>query len=207
MAEFRCKNCNQWVELIQQRAGLFGKSKIRDIRTLINFLSGVGGKKGSKHDCPEKYNKPFPCQDCSQEIYISKEKHESGRNKILNFRTDEKKGGLKDKDHICKKRLFSRFHRITKVVYNPQRYCSVCGTNWMETVFMNCPACWALECRDCGHQMLPKAEPIGLKLSKMKRSYYDKEDKLIEYIETIREYPCDKCGSMKTKDYARWIKK
>jgi hypothetical protein len=215
MSSFNCKNCKQSVEIVITRGGLFGKSKITERKMLVNVVTGRGGRKGEKHNCPEKFNKPWPCEGCGQEIYLSKETHEkTGRNKVKNFRTDLNKGGEKDQDHICPKRLFSRFHKVLKPIYNPMRWCAHCGTEWFENVFTNCPGCSCLECRRCGFQMLPKIPTSfkGCKQYLIPRilNHFNKEDGTMTeepYNDLAFDWPCPKCGSRDTKDWARWDKK
>ncbi|WP_411753263.1 hypothetical protein [Serratia sp. (in: enterobacteria)] len=208
MVEFACKNCGQWVEVVEKKKGIFGKSRIEVERKLYNYLSGKGGKKGQKHDCPNKYDRPFPCKLCQQEIYISStKKYENGKNMVLNYRTSMLKGGMQDEKHVCPYRLFSEFHRVQKAVYNPMRYCLWCASYWNEQELINCPNCWVRRCRDCGHETRPVAYPPGWTTSLYKKEWYDKiKDEMTYYNETVINYSCENCGTTKSHDYMRVYK-
>lgn len=214
MAEFPHKPCGQYVEFREVRKGVFGKSKIEVVKKLYNVLSGKGGKKGDPHDCPGKFDRPWECEgvDCHQMIYLSStETFDNGKHKVINARDGP--GGKKGERHLCPNRLFSRFHRVKKPEYNPYRFCSYCGTEWYENVFSNCPGCSCLECRDCGFQMLPK---IGTSFPKAKITMIDrilniKTDepgvyRTEKYQDPAISWPCPKCGTRTTKEWARWRK-
>lgn len=92
---------------------------------------------------------------CGQDIYQSKEKHSSGKYKILNLRDGE--GGYTDMPHVCPKRVGSKFHHFTLVNmreydWHQQNYpCVVCATVYNKEKYPLCPTCMKLECRKCGN--------------------------------------------------------
>lgn len=204
MVEFACKNCGQWVEVVEKKTGILGKTRVEIERKLYNYLSGKGGKKGQKHDCPNKYDRPFPCKLCQQEIYISStKKYENGRNMVLNFRTSMIKGGLQDEKHVCPYRLFSEFHRVKKPVYNPIRWCMTCKSEWNEQEHFVCPTCFCWQCRRCDHRFTPHCYPEGYTTYKMPRTFTTKDGVVEKYNDIVIDFPCPKCGNMDTKDVAR----
>lgn len=208
MAEFPCKNCGQWVEIVERKKGILGKTRVEVERKLINVLSGKGGPKKGVHDCPNKYDKPFPCKLCGQDIYISsKKKFESGKPMVCNFRTSMTKGGLQDEKHVCPYRLFSQFHKTgPPLVYNPMRYCIWCVSYWDETKYINCPNCWYEQCRKCGHKMDTLVKKPGWSTRKVKKFMYPKDSEPKTYDEVVIDIPCQNCGSTENTDLMRVYK-
>ena len=213
MAEFPHKPCGQYVEFREVRKGIFGKSKIEVVKKLYNVISGKGGKKGDPHDCPGKFDRPWECEgvDCHQMIMLSStQTYRSGKHKVINARDGP--GGKKGDPHVCPNRVGSIFHRIKITPYTPRRWCASCGTEWFENVFSNCPGCSCLECRKCGHQMLPKVKFPKMRQYEIQRTIFvidDKETK--EGHDEIRkdtaiDWPCPECGDRDTKDWNRWRK-
>ena len=109
--------------------------------------------------------KEFPCRNkrinspglCDQKIYESKEKkHQSGKPMVLN--AENGRGGLRNDPHVCPDRVGSKYHKgdhfFNKYEYKlKQQYklCGECATKFNTEVFVLCPNCFKLECRECGN--------------------------------------------------------
>jgi hypothetical protein len=92
---------------------------------------------------------PSNCHDCGQLIIKSAQ---TGR--PINFMGGL--GGERGEDHICPKRIGSKFHKVGAVrqedIEPDGITCPVCATNYYRQIFPLCPNCNELKCIECGHR-------------------------------------------------------
>ena len=142
---------------------------------------------------------PSPCVDCRQLLI-----RDANTGRPKNFVDGD--GGFRGGDHICPKRIGSKYHKVSvdwDEYHKAQmvKHCVTCGLEFYTTAFNLCPNCYALECRNCRHKRpWKKAKEDEIFMTPITQGE-------ATYIEAVIQEECPNCGSTDQADVISLIER